>query len=421
MIVPHLRRAMPLGTFVVSADVSAAAPPTGRTAVQRIRTRVCVSLSAVVIALCSTASAAGDASRGSVLYRVTYGCTECHASNPTPFTVPPAPTVDALLAAIQMPPMRSRYLSTLAQNATDLADIAAYIASILGVETGPDIDQQGLTGSWYEAASSGQGIEVEVFPDLVGAGVGLVGGAWFTFDAAPAGGADRQRWYTFSGNGPTGQSSANVTIFENVGGNFNAPPVTSAAMVGSGTLTFSDCTNGRFDYTFVDGSNRSGSIPLTRITPNVACASGTAPVTNADFGLSGNWFDAAISGQGFLFEVNPLAPVVFFAWYTYSPNGQAAGASGQRWFTGQGRFTAGTHTAQLVLFETTGGVFDTPTPMTQATVPVGTATITFASCTSARLTFNFAGGSSAGQAGTIDLTRVGPVPAGCAVSADVRR
>ncbi|HJU21284.1 MAG TPA: hypothetical protein VJ891_02135, partial [Casimicrobiaceae bacterium] len=82
---------------------------------------------------------------------------------------------------------------------------------------------------------------------------------------------------------------------------------------------------------------------------------------------------------------------------------------------GQGTFTAATHTAPLTLYETTGGVFDTPTPAAQATNAVGTATITFASCTSAQLTFNFTGGSSAGHAGMINLTRVGPAPAGCAI------
>ena len=105
---------------------------------------------------------------------------------------------------------------------------------------------------------------------------------------------------------------------------------------------------------------------------------------------------------------------MFFAWYTYAPNGQAAGAAGQRWFTGQGSFTAGTHTAPLTLYETTGGVFDTRTPMTQASNAVGSATVTFTSCTSAQLAFNFTGGGNAGHSGTINLTRVGPVPAGCA-------
>jgi hypothetical protein len=265
------------------------------------------------------------------------------------------------------------------------------------VQTGPDIDQQALTGSWYEAAESGQGFEIEVYPDLIAGGTGLLQGAWFTFDSAPAGGADHQRWYTFNGQAQSGAANVPITIFQNTGGNFDAPPVTNGVAVGTGTLSFDSCTSGSLSYTFTDGSGRRGSIPMTRITPNVTCATASAKATNADFGLSGNWFDPTTSGQGFVFEVNPLAPVVFFAWYTYSPTGQAAGVAGQRWFTGQGAFTPGTHTAPLTLYETTGGVFDTPTPMTQASIAVGTATVTFTSCTSAQLSFNFTGGSSAGK------------------------
>ena len=78
-------------------------------------------------------------------------------------------------------------------------------------------------------------------------------------------------------------------------------------------------------------------------------------------------------------------------------------------------FNPGTHTAPLTLYETTGGVFDTPTPMNQATLPVGTATATFTSCNAANLVFNFTSGANAGHAGMIALTRVGPVPAGCAI------
>lgn len=280
-----------------------------------------------------------------------------------------------------------------------------------------DLDQHGLTGSWFEPATSGQGFEVEFFPDLVAPGTALVQGAWFTFDAAPQGGVDRQRWYTFSGNAQRGASSVPVTIFRNVGGNFNAPPVTTATPVGAGTLAFTQCDSGTLTYAFSDGSGRSGSIPLTRITPNVTCAIGSAPAADADFALSGNWFDPATSGQGFVFEVNPRAPVFFFAWYTYAPSGQAAGASGQRWFTGQAGYTPGSRTMSLVLFETTGGVFDQPTMPAASTLPVGTSTVTFANCASAQLQFDFTSGSMAGRSGTIALTRVGPAPPGCAVAA----
>ena len=296
---------------------------------------------------------------------------------------------------------------------TNFAGASATLAATPPPVAALDLDQHGLTGSWFEAAESGQGIEVEFYPDLAGAGTALVSGAWFTFDAA-TGGADRQRWYVFNGNATRGATSIPITIGQNVGGNFAAPPVTSATVVGSGTLAFVDCTNGAIAYTLNDG--RSGTIAITRITPNVTCvASGAAP-TNADFALSGNWYDPATSGQGFVFEVNPLAPVVFFAWYTYSPTGQAAGAAGQRWYTGQGTFTPGSRTIALTLGETTGGVFDQATPATQKTVAVGSATVTFTSCTSAQLAFNFTGGTSAGRSGTINLSRVGPVPPGCAAT-----
>ena len=75
-----------------------------------------------------------------------------------------------------------------------------------------DLNQHGLTGSWYDPAKNGQGVELEVFPDLVAPGTSLVQGAWFTFDSESVGGADRERWYTFNGNGKSGSADVPVTI-----------------------------------------------------------------------------------------------------------------------------------------------------------------------------------------------------------------
>jgi hypothetical protein len=278
--------------------------------------------------------------------------------------------------------------------------------------------QHGLTGSWFEPATDGQGIELEVFPNLVAPGTSLVQGAWFTFEGAPAGGADRDRWLTFNGNGQSGGTSVAVTIFRNVGGNFDATPITPTRLAGTGTLAFADCSNATLAYTFSDGSGRTGSIALTRLTPNGTCTVGTVPATNADFALSGNWFDAATSGQGVVVDVNPVSPAVFLTWYTYAPAGQALGAAGQRWFVALLKpYVVGARQFVLPLFETTGGVFDQPTIPKPSSAPVGTATLTFASCTSAQLNFNFTGGSSMGRSGTIALSRVGPVPPGCVSAA----
>jgi hypothetical protein len=233
-----------------------------------------------------------------------------------------------------------------------------------------------------------------------------------------AAGGDHQRWYTFSGNAKTAASAKAagaaipVTLYQNTGGSFGVPPITNAVAVGTGTLTINDCTNGSFSYTFTDGSGRSGSTPLTRLTQNVTCVASGNPGTNADFGFTGNWYDAATSGQGFVIEVNPSSGALFFTWYTYAFNGQGSGPSGQRWYTGQAAFTPGMRTINVTLYETTGGVFNTGSPA-PSTAAVGTATVTFTSCGAATLNYSFTSGSNAGHSGSIALSRVGPTPAGC--------
>jgi uncharacterized delta-60 repeat protein len=56
-----------------------------------------------------------------------------------------------------------------------------------------NLNQRGLTGSWFQPATAGQGIEVEAFPDLSGPGSAYLFGSWFTFDHTAIGGAERQR------------------------------------------------------------------------------------------------------------------------------------------------------------------------------------------------------------------------------------
>ena len=277
---------------------------------------------------------------------------------------------------------------------------------------GLDLDQHGLTGSWYQATTSGQGFEIEVYPDL-SPGSGLAQVSWFTFDVA-AGGEDHERWYTASGTVTSGQPSAALTIYQNTGGNFNALPTTTAQAVGTATLSFESCTSGELAYNFTDGSGRTVSIPLTRLTQNVTCGTGAAPFsTNTDVAHSGNWYDANTAGQGFVVEVNPTSGAFFAAWYTYAPTGAAAGAAGQRWYTAQATFTAGMRSIPVTIYETTGGIFNTPTPAGQKTAAVGTGTLAFQSCAAATFSYTFTGGASMGLSGTINLSRVGPVPPGC--------
>ena len=106
------------------------------------------------------------------------------------------------------------------------------------------------------------------------------------------------------------------------------------------------------------------------------------------------------------------ASLAWLTWYTYGPNGHALGEAGQRWYTAQAVYVPATRSVPMTLYETTGGMFDKSTPA-PTTVPIGTATVTFMSCTRLNLDFHFTGGSSAGTSGTINMTRVGPAPVGC--------
>jgi hypothetical protein len=273
--------------------------------------------------------------------------------------------------------------------------------------TSVDLDQDGLTGSWYDPRTSGQGFFVQVYPDLLAPGKGIVQASWLTYDDV-VGGAEHQRWYTLGGSVVTGQPNAALTIYQNVGGNFNASPATTAQAVGTATLSFSTCTSGQLAYSFTDGSGRMGNIPLTRLTQSVTC-SATAPGPS-EIGLSGNWYDGATLGQGLAMELNPASGVIFFAWMTYAPNGADAGPAGQRWYTGQG--TAGSFPWITVqLYESIGGLFDQGEPV-PTTVPVGSATLSFVNNCYVELSFNFTGGSSVGASGEIALGWAGAPPGG---------
>ena len=345
----------------------------------------------------------------------TLGLVEPDYIVPNGFLATPAGTLDfAGVDRVTYSSMPTDGTSAIDRNGVAVANLATNFAgqsASVPAAAAVNLNQHGLTGSWYEPATSGQGFAVEVFPDQTGPGTGTAFVSWFTFDTV-AGGAERQRWYTLAGAVANAQPSASLTIYQNVGGNFGAPPVTTAAPVGTATLSFASCTSGVLAYSFGDGTNRTGTIPLTRLTANVTCStSGVAP-NDADFALSGNWYDPATSGQGLTIEVNAASGTVFAAWYTYAPNGAAAGARGQRWYTAQpATFATGSRSIPLTLYETTAGVFDAPAA--PRTTPVGSATLAFRDCRTATFSYRFTGGSSSGASGTIALQRIGPVPNGC--------
>ena len=124
----------------------------------------------------------------------------------------------------------------------------------------------GLTGAWFDPATSGQGFLFEPIPSNK-----QFLAAWFTFDetASPAKlGATEHRWFTLLGAYEAGRAELSILLTE--GGLFDQPQAISNTTIGSSTLTFSSCTEAQFDFVFDSGP--FGSIMLQRVTPDAQCS-----------------------------------------------------------------------------------------------------------------------------------------------------
>jgi len=125
-------------------------------------------------------------------------------------------------------------------------------------------------------------------------------------------------------------------------------------------------------------------------------------------GLNDAWFNPTTNGQGFLITVFPDIKQMFLAWFTYDterpPEDVEAllGEPGHRWLTAQGPYSE--DTANLVIFVTKGGVFDTAEPVAE-TDPTGDGamTIEFADCTAGLVKYQI---TSLGISGEIPIQRL---------------
>ena len=276
-----------------------------------------------------------------------------------------------------------------------------------------DANQFALTGSWFNAATAGQGLTVEVYPDFVSSGKGLLAGGWFTYDTS-----GNQRWLFLQGSmSSTHGATIDVGIYASSGGIFDAPPATSAVNYGSGLLTFYDCSHATLAFTFIDG--RSGTIPYERLTSPSACTTAvpavvpqSLPANYNDVLHSGNWFNSLTSGQGLVIDVVPAQNTFVATWYTYAPQSEGAtGESAQRWFSIQSAYTpTNLSLKNLPIYATRGGKFNDPAPISFS--QVGTADMDFTSCNTMTLHYTFTSGEFAGRNGTIDENTIAAV-AGC--------
>lgn len=133
---------------------------------------------------------------------------------------------------------------------------------------------------------------------------------------------------------------------------------------------------------------------------------GDVPLHNINAGLNDAWFNLDTNGQGFLIITFPEIQQMFVAWFTYDterpPEDVAAllGEPGHRWLTAQGAYEE--NIAELEVYVTSGGVFDSPYPET-VTVPDGEMTLEFSTCNAGTLIYDIA---SIGLQGVVPIERI---------------
>jgi hypothetical protein len=276
------------------------------------------------------------------------------------------------------------------------------------------LNQHGITGTWYDPHASGQGIVLEVAPDQPEPGAGILFGGWFTYDLVTA---DGKRWYSMQGAVSATSITTYFYVFESTGGAFSSAQPVETSVVGDAVLTLTDCDHALLAYTVNDGSVRTaGVIPLTRLLANATCGmDGDNGQSAGAYLLSGSWADPGASGQGLVVEINPGQGQLFAGWFTYRPDAAPnEGQSAQTWFSLQGVLGANARMPiDVTLYESEGGFFNAAAG---TTVPVGSGQLQFVSCTEATLSYSFVAGTNAGQSGTQHLGRVVPVPSGCSLN-----
>jgi hypothetical protein len=281
----------------------------------------------------------------------------------------------------------------------------APLAALTSVPPNP-----GYAGAWFEPATAGQGMQLEVIP-----AAGLVAVGWYTYGTAPAVGSNHD-WLV--GSGVLAGDAATIALHRVRGGRFGSGDAAPLEPAGTLTLSFDSCTSARASYVLGSGAGeRRGDMSLSRLTSPAACeafrtegdgalstlATDAAP-GDFEYGHSGSWLDPGSQQQGFVLEVDPPSHSIVASWYTFDPAHPRAGREAATWYTAQGTLD-GEH-ASLTVFRSTGGAFDAGDPV--ASAAVGTLALTARGCGAIDAAYTLALADGTTRGGTLALARVAP-------------
>jgi hypothetical protein len=258
------------------------------------------------------------------------------------------------------------------------SDIVAYLRVLkAGAAT---LNFQGI---WWKSSESGWGVNLAHQGDTVFA-------SWFTYDTSGRG------WWLVMTAPKTGPNTYTGDLYETTGPAFSATPFVpgnvAAFKVGTGTLTFTDTSNGTLDYTIT-------SIHQTAVTPVhqtkaitrqlfgalPTCAFGTQP----NLALATNyqdlwWANPATSESGWGINLNHEGDTIFATWFTYDLDGTPMWLVVTAPKTGPGVYSGD-------LYRTAGARFDAFNPASVVPTKVGTATFTFTDGNNATFAYTVSG------------------------------
>lgn len=188
----------------------------------------------------------------------------------------------------------------------------------------------GVTGTWYDAGRSGEGVVLQMQPD------GSFSAVWFTY---PAAADDGQQMWLLGRAGPAVDDTLRFEALRPTGARFGAafdPAEVRAERWGSFELQFSDCRNARLRWQG-PAAFGIGERVLTRFSEldQLECSGARALLANGARSLdglrsrSGAWYVPARSGEGWLLEEYPDGRAGLY-WFTFDEQGR------QRWIIGAG-------------------------------------------------------------------------------------
>ena len=223
-------------------------------------------------------------------------------------------------------------------------------------------------GLWWRSpagSESGWGINLAHQNDVIFA-------TWFTYDAA-----GKAWWLSMTANATTSNIYSG-TLYQTHGPAFSAVPFSPAAVtatpVGTGTLTFSDNSNGSFSYT-VNGIQQTKPITRQVFGPLPSCTFGSAtPLAQATNYQDLWWAAPAGAESGWGVNLTQQGDTIFATWFTYDTDGSPLWLSATANKSSAGVFTG-------TLYRTTGPAFNALpfSPSQVVATPVGTLTLSFAS------------------------------------------